>query len=476
MEVDLSTLEPHLNGPFSPDAVTPLSKMAEKASLQSWPDIISACLIGSCTNSSYEDLSRCADIIKQAEQASISLRTPLFVTPGSDQIYQTCRRDGILDVFERMGAKILANACGPCIGQWDRSHMDDSEKNTILSSFNRNFAGRNDGNTNTLNFLASPELVTMYAFTGQLSINPCTTALSSDGNFHNGSQVTSNDACSNKTDQLFRFTPPKGLPFSPNGVAAPVRGVIRNSHDLYKRHSIPLKISPSSERLELLSPFERWHGRNFSNLRVLIKVKGRCTTDDISAAGPWLKYKGHLSNISNNTLITAVNADTGERNCVANHLEPGAFAPVPEVARAYRDAGIGWVVIGDFNYGEGSAREHAAMQPRFLGGVAVIARSFARIHETNLKKQGMLPLTFADPGDYDKIPSNALLNIVGFEQGFLPSTLLQLVVANPVSREEIAVVPLKHTFSENQIEWFKAGSALNYVASLQHPQEDITSS
>ena len=474
IEVNLSSLEPHVNGPFSPDASTPLSLLASKSSNESWPQKLSACLIGSCTNSSYEDMTRCADVVTQATRAGLSLKVPLFVTPGSDQIYQTCRRDGVLSVFEDAGATVLANACGPCIGQWDRSGMgsagsDGQEANTIMTSFNRNFAGRNDGNTDTLNLLASPELVTMFAFAGDLRVNPCTDAIATTAG-----QQQQRDGQQRGT---FRFSPPSGRTFSPDGVAQAQRTVERYSGDSGRQ----LTVAEDSNRLQLLQPFAAWDGADLTGLRVLIKVRGKCTTDDISAAGPWLKYKGHLDNIANNTLITAINADTGERNRVRNWAAGGVTGAVPDVARAYKRAGVRWVVIGDENYGEGSAREHAAMQPRHLGGVAVIARSFARIHETNLKKQGMLPLTFADPRDYDRVPSDAVLDIVGLcgrgegeeggeggegDEGFTPSSVLSLVVRSSDGGRVEATIPLHHTFSQDQIEWFRAGSALNRVAAL----------
>ncbi|KAA0147139.1 hypothetical protein FNF31_06517 [Cafeteria roenbergensis] len=438
IEIDLDTLVPHVNGPFTPDLAHPVDQLGERAVANGWPVEVSAGLIGSCTNSSYEDLSRCADLTRQALAAGLKFKTPFMVTPGSEQVRATITRDGLAKTFSEAGATVLANACGPCIGQWNRHDKDMGEANTIVTSYNRNFAKRNDGNPATHCFVTSPEMATIFAFTGTLDFNPMTDALT----LEDGSE--------------FRFT-------APFGDQLPKAG-FDHGEDTFQAppadgSAVEVAVDPKSDRLQLLTPFSAWDGEDYKGMPVLIKAKGKCTTDHISMAGPWLKYRGHLQNISNNMLIGAINAETGETNCVQN-LDTKEWGEVPAVAAAYRDAGIGWVVIGDENYGEGSSREHAALEPRFLGGRAIIVRSFARIHETNLKKQGMLPLTFADPADYDRITGTDRVDIVGLAD-LAPGKNVTMVVT-PQEGESFEV-ELEHTFNEEQLEWFKAGSALNFM-------------
>jgi len=438
IEIDLSTLEPHLNGPFTPDAAHPLSQVAADAEKLGWPLNVSAGLIGSCTNSSYEDMDRAASITRQALDAGLKFKSPFLVTPGSEQIRATIARDGQLKTFQEAGATVLANACGPCIGQWDRSDVKKGEKNTIVTSFNRNFTGRNDGNPETHAFVASPEMATVYALAGDIRFDP-------------------------RKDTL---TDAKGQPFkfkSPYGDELPERNFDAGENTFQAPpkdgSNVQVIVDPKSDRLQLLTPFNAWDGKDYTGCKVLIKAKGKCTTDHISMAGPWLKYRGHLDNISNNMLIGAINSENGKPNSIKNQVT-GEFGGVPDVAREYKKAGIKWVVIGDENYGEGSSREHAALEPRHLGGVAIIVKSFARIHETNLKKQGMLPLTFADPADYDKISGNDSVDILGLTT-LAPGKPLTLRVkkADGSSLD----VQLNHTFNEGQIAWFKAGSALNQI-------------
>ena len=438
IEIDLDTLVPHVNGPFTPDLAHPVDQLGERAVANGWPVEVSAGLIGSCTNSSYEDLSRCADLTRQALAAGLKFKTPFMVTPGSEQVRATITRDGLAKTFSEAGATVLANACGPCIGQWNRHDKGMGEANTIVTSYNRNFAKRNDGNPATHCFVTSPEMATIFAFTGTLDFNPMTDALT----LEDGSE--------------FRFT-------APFGDQLPKAG-FDHGEDTFQAppadgSAVEVAVDPKSDRLQLLTPFSAWDGEDYKGMPVLIKAKGKCTTDHISMAGPWLKYRGHLQNISNNMLIGAINAETGETNCVQN-LDTKEWGEVPAVAAAYRDAGIGWVVIGDENYGEGSSREHAALEPRFLGGRAIIVRSFARIHETNLKKQGMLPLTFADPADYDRITGTDRVDIVGLAD-LAPGKNVTMVVT-PQEGESFEV-ELEHTFNEEQLEWFKAGSALNFM-------------
>ncbi|KAG6884662.1 hypothetical protein C0993_009186 [Termitomyces sp. T159_Od127] len=439
LEINLSELEPHINGPFTPDLATPISKFAAEVKKNGWPEELKVGLIGSCTNSSYEDMSRSASIAREAASHGLKTKSKFTITPGSEQIRATIARDGQIGVFEDVGGVILANACGPCIGQWDRQDVKKGEKNSIITSYNRNFTGRNDANPATHAYVASPDLVTAMAFAGRLTFNPLTDTLTgADG-------------------KEFKFS-------APNGAELPPRGYDPGENTFQPppadRASVQVAVDPKSDRLQVLQPFKPWDGKTPEDLPILIKVQGKCTTDHISAGGPWLKYRGHLQNISQNCLIGAINAENGEANKVKNQFT-GEWAGVPQVAAEYRDKGIKWVVIGDSNYGEGSSREHAALEPRYLGGLAIIVRSFARIHETNLKKQGMLALTFADPADYDKISPSDKVSILGLES-FAPGKNLTLrVKKTDGSTQEFA---LAHSFNEGQIEWFKAGSALNLMA------------
>jgi aconitate hydratase len=439
IEIDLSTLEPQWVGPHTPDLLRAASEMKKAVSEHDYPENIKFALIGSCTNSSYEDIGRAASIAKQALDRGLKVQTPLMVTPGSDQVFKTIERDGFMKTFEQVGATVLANACGPCIGQWKRDDIKAGEKNTIVTSYNRNFKKRNDGNAETLCFIGSPELVTAVAFSGKLSFDPLKDSLT--------------DANGNK----FMFAEPKGeeLPtkgyvFSREGFAAPPQQS--------ERAKIKVEIDSKSDRLAFLEPFPAWDGKDFEDLVVLMKAKGKCTTDHISQAGPWLKYRGHLANISNNMFIGATNAFTGEIGKGSNVLTGEKGIAYPEVAKSYKQRGQGWVAIGDENYGEGSSREHAAMSPRFLGCKAVIVRSFARIHETNLKAQGVLPLTFVDPAAYEEIREDDRLSVIGLTSLAPGSALTLKVRAADGSVREYAV---KHTMTELQIKWFKGGSALN---------------
>ncbi|EDR10198.1 aconitate hydratase 2 [Laccaria bicolor S238N-H82] len=439
VNINLSELEPHINGPFTPDLATPISKFAEVAKKNNWPEEIRVGLIGSCTNSSYEDMSRSASIVKQAAEHGIDLKSKFTITPGSEQVRATIARDGQIEAFESVGGVVLANACGPCIGQWDRKDVKMGEPNTIITSYNRNFTGRNDANPATHAFVTSPDIVTAMSFAGRLSFNPLTDSLvGSDG-------------------KPFRFSDPTGNELPPRGYDPGEETFQPPPGD---RAAVNVAVDPKSDRLQLLQPFEAWDGKTPTDLPILIKVKGKCTTDHISAGGPWLKYRGHLQNISQNCLIGAINAENNEANKVKNQIT-GEYEGVPQTAAYYRDKGIKWVVIGDSNYGEGSSREHAALEPRYLGGLAIIVCSFARIHETNLKKQGMLALTFADPADYDKIRPSDRVDILGLES-FAPGKNLTLVAKHEDgTKEEFS---LAHSFNEGQIEWFKAGSALNLMA------------
>merc|ERR1712212_139832 len=441
IEIDLSTLEPHVNGPFTPDLATPISQLGETAKAKGWPLEVKDGLIGSCTNSSYEDMSRVASLMKQALAKGMKSKGTFYITPGSEQIRATIERDGLADTMREFGGIVLANACGPCIGQWDRQNVKKGEKNTIVTSYNRNFTGRNDANPATHCFVTSPEMTVALTLAGTLDFNPLTDKLAAA----DGSE--------------FQLA-------SPYGDELPQRG-FDAGEDTYQAppadgSSVKVDVSPSSDRLQLLSPFDKWSGKDLTDMRILIKVKGKCTTDHISAAGPWLKFRGHLENISNNLLITAINAENGEMNTVKNQ-ETGAYDAVPEVAKQYREAGIKWVVVGDENYGEGSSREQAALEPRFLGGHAIITKSFARIHETNLKKQGMLPLTFADKADYDKIQPDDKISILGLE-AFAPGKPLTASVNHADGSSDTIV--LNHTFNEQQITWFHSGSALNRMKEL----------
>jgi aconitate hydratase len=442
IEINLSELEPHVNGPFTPDRGTPVSKMRAEAESNGWPTKVEWGLIGSCTNSSYEDLARAASIVQQAVEQGIEPKAEFGINPGSEQVRYTADRDGILASFEKMGTKIFTNACGPCIGQWDREGAEKQEKNTIVHSFNRNFSKRADGNPNTHAFVTSPEMVAALAISGDLGFNPITDTLTNS----KGEQVKLNAPVG---DEL----PTKGFAVEDNGYHAPAED---GSH-------VQVAVDPNSSRLQLLENFPLWDGNNIENARLLIKVKGKCTTDHISMAGPWLKYRGHLDNISNNLLIGAENAFNGKANNVKNQLT-GEYGEVPAVQRAYKAAGIPTIVIGDHNYGEGSSREHAAMEPRHLGVRAVIVKSFARIHETNLKKQGMLGLTFKVEADYDKIQENDTFNFVDLVD-FAPSKSLTLEIYHENGSKDS--IELNHTYNDQQIEWFKAGSALNLIKLAQ---------
>jgi aconitate hydratase len=441
VEINLDELEPHLNGPFTPDKAWPISKMKEAVQKEGYPDNISVALIGSCTNSSYEDIDRSASIAKQALAKGLKAKSQFTITPGSEQVRATIERDGQLKVLTDIGGLILANACGPCIGMWKRMDIKTGERNTIVTSFNRNFAKRNDGNPETLAFVASPEITTALAIAGRLSFNPMT------------------DELENEKGEKVKLDPPIGEELPPNGFDEGSSGFIPPAED---GNSIEVKVDPKSDRLQLLSPFEPWDGKDFVDLPVLLKVSGKCTTDHISMAGPWLKYRGHLDNISNNMFLGAINAFTGDAGKTKN-IFTGEYKSVPEVAREYKAKGIGWVVIGDENYGEGSSREHAAMEPRYLGGKAIIVKSFARIHETNLKKQGMLPLTFADPKDYDKIREDDKVTI--FVSQLAPEKQIKMLVKHSDGTQD--EIWLNHTMNASQIEWFKAGSALNLIAKSQ---------
>ena len=438
LELDLSTLEPHVNGPFTPDLAWPLSKFAAAVKENQWPERLEVGLIGSCTNSSYEDMTRSASIAAQAAQKNLKAKAEFTITPGSEQVRYTAERDGILSTFEEIGGVVLANACGPCIGQWAR-HMDDpSRKNSIITSFNRNFAKRNDGNASTHAFVASPEIVTAFAIAGDLTFNPMT------------------DTLLNEAGEAVMLDEPQGIELPAQGFAVEDAGYQAPAED---GSSVQVIVSPTSDRLQLLDPFKEWEGTDLTGLKLLIKAKGKCTTDHISMAGPWLKYRGHLDNISNNLLIGAVNYYNEKTNTVKNQLT-GEYGEVPATQRAYKAAGIGSIVVGDENYGEGSSREHAAMEPRFLGVRAILVKSFARIHETNLKKQGMLALTFANPADYDKIQENDTIDIVGLTS-FAPGKPLGIVLHHTDGSSDQFEV--NHTYNEQQIEWFKAGSALNII-------------
>ncbi|KAF7912464.1 uncharacterized protein EAF01_001485 [Botrytis porri] len=440
IEINLSELEPHINGPFTPDLATPISKFSEAVKANNWPEELKVGLIGSCTNSSYEDMSRAASIAEDAMAHGVKAKALFTVTPGSEQIRATIERDGQLKTFEDFGGMVLANACGPCIGQWDRRDVKRGVANSIISSYNRNFTGRNDANPATHSFVASPDLVVAMTIAGSLHFNPLT------------------DTLKGKDGKEFMLSPPTG-----DGL--PSRGY-DPGQDTYQappaeRASVNVAVSPTSDRLQLLEPFNAWDGKDALDMPILIKAKGKTTTDHISMAGPWLKYRGHLDNISNNMLIGAINSANGEANKVKN-FTTGEFDAVPATARDYKKKGIRWVVIGDWNYGEGSSREHAALEPRHLGGLAIITKSFARIHETNLKKQGMLPLTFINPDDYDKIDPYDKVDLLCTEIAVGKPMTLRV---HPKSGESFDI-KLAHTFNAPQIEWFKNGSALNTMAKM----------
>ena len=442
IEINLSELEPHLNGPFTPDRATPISQMAAEAEKNGWPTKVEVGLIGSCTNSSYEDISRAASLAEQAVTKNLKTKAKFTITPGSEQVRYTIDRDGFIDTFNKIGASVFANACGPCIGQWDRPGADKGEKNTIVHSFNRNFAKRADGNPNTYAFVGSPELVTALAIAGDLTFNPMKDTLTNE----NGEDVL--------LDSPTGFElPPKGFDVEDAGYQAPADD----------GSNIEVIVKPDSERLQLLTPFEPWDGNNLYGLRLLIKAKGKCTTDHISMAGPWLRYRGHLDNISNNMLIGAVNFFNDATDKVKNQLT-GEYDNVPKVQRDYKQKGIASIVVGDHNYGEGSSREHAAMEPRHLGVKVVLVKSFARIHETNLKKQGMLALTFANETDYDKVHENDVIDIVNLSE-FAPGKSIKISLNHEDGLKDEIIA--NHTYNKNQIDWFKAGSALNLIKHQQ---------
>lgn len=439
IEINLSELMPHLNGPFTPDLATPVGQMTQKAKDNDWPLEVEWGLIGSCTNSSYEDLSRAASIAKQAVDKGLETKAQFGINPGSEQVRFTAERDGLLKTFEDLNATIFTNACGPCIGQWARySDPKNAPKNSIVHSFNRNFAKRADGNPNTHAFVASPEMVAAIAISGRLDFNPIT------------------DTLTNKNGEQVKLDPPTGDELPSKGFDVKDNGYQEPAAD---GSGIEVVVKPGSDRLQLLDPFKPWNGDNINGAKLLIKAKGKCTTDHISMAGPWLRYRGHLDNISNNLLIGAVNAFNDKTNEVTNQLT-GSTGEVPATARAYKAAGIPSIVVGDHNYGEGSSREHAAMEPRHLGVIAVIVKSFARIHETNLKKQGMLGLTFANEADYDKIKEDDTFNFIDLAD-FAPDKQLTLEVVHQDGSKDL--IKLNHTYNAQQIEWFKAGSALNLI-------------
>ncbi len=439
IEINLSELEPHLNGPFTPDLATPISKMREEAIKNGWPLNIQVGLIGSCTNSSYEDIARSASIAKQVSDKNLKIKSQFTITPGSEVVRSTIERDGFIDTFDKIGATVFANACGPCIGMWDREGAEKEERNTIVHSFNRNFSKRADGNPNTMAFVGSPELVTALAIAGDLGFNPITDKLINEDGQEVMLEVPSGDEL-----------PTKGFYAEDPGYQAPAEDGSK----------VKIEVSETSERLQLLAPFLPWDGKNISGAKLLIKAFGKCTTDHISMAGPWLRFRGHLDAISNNMLIGAINAFNQKANSVKNQLT-GSYDAVPAVARAYKAANVPSVVVGDHNYGEGSSREHAAMEPRFLGVKAVLVKSFARIHETNLKKQGMLGLTFANEADYDKIQENDTINFVDLVD-FAPGKPLTLEFVHEDGSKDIILA--NHTYNEGQIGWFIAGSALNLIA------------
>ncbi|KAK9888244.1 hypothetical protein WA026_000509 [Henosepilachna vigintioctopunctata] len=441
IEINLDTLEPHVNGPFTPDLASPISKLGENAKKNGWPMDIRNGLIGSCTNSSYEDMGRCASIVKEAMKNGIKSKIPFYVTPGSEQIRATIERDGIAQTLREFGGTVLANACGPCIGQWDRKDVKKGEKNTIVTSYNRNFTGRNDANPATHCFVTSPEMVTALSIAGRLDFNPLS------------------DELKGKDGKSFKLS-------SPYGDELPNKG-FDPGQDTYEAPqadgtSVKVNVDSKSQRLQLLEPFDKWDGKDLHDMVVLIKVKGKCTTDHISAAGPWLKYRGHLDNISNNMFIGATNSENGEMNKIKNQVT-GEWGGVPDVARQYKAKGIKWVAVGDENYGEGSSREHAALEPRHLGGRAIITKSFARIHETNLKKQGLLPLTFVNPSDYDKIQPSDKISLKGLAN-LTPGKTVDCEIKHKDGSVEN--IKLNHSLNELQIGWFKAGSALNRMKEI----------
>jgi len=442
IEINLSELALHINGPFTPDLCTPVSKMRVVAPEKGWPLEVSSCLIGSCTNSSFEDMAKCAHLAKQALDAGLKFKVPFYVTPGSRAVQLNIEKEGFVEIFEKAGAIVLAKACGPCIGQWKRK-IEPGTRNTIVTSYNRNFAKRNDGNQETHAFVTSPEMTTMYAFSGELGFDP------------------EKDSIALPDGKSFKFAQPAGCPAMPLSGWDIDESIFQPPVE--DGSKVDVSVDPKSTRLQLLEPFNKWDGKDYTDCPVLIKAQGKCTTDHISMAGPWLKFRGHLTNISDNCLIGAVNSETGATNAVTSQLS-GKVGKVPDVGREYRDAGVKWVVVGDQNYGEGSSREHAALEPRHLGGVAVLVRSFARIHETNLKKQGMLPLTFANAADYDKITGNDKLSILGLAA--LAEGVPVDIRVKPGNGDAEFNIKANQTFNPEQIEWFRHGSALNLMKSL----------
>jgi aconitate hydratase len=438
IEIDLDLLEPHINGPFTPDLAWPLSTFAEAVRSHGWPPKLEVGLIGSCTNSSYQDISRSASVAAQAATKKLKAQSEFTITPGSEMVRYTVERDGLLEPFHAIGGVVLANACGPCIGQWARHTEDPNRPNSILTSFNRNFAKRNDGNPNTHAFVASPEIVTALAIAGDLTFNPLT------------------DTLTNTEGEEVRLEEPMGLDFPPRGFQVGDAGYQAPAPD---GSSVQVRVDQVSQRLQLLEPFPAWEGTDLLDMPLLLKAKGKCTTDHISMAGPWLKFRGHLDNISNNMLIGAVNAFNDQTNSVRNHLT-GSYGPVPEVQRAYKAAGLGSVVVGDENYGEGSSREHAAMEPRHLGVRVILVRSFARIHETNLKKQGMLALTFANKADYELVQEGDRLDLLGLT-AMAPGQPLTLRLRHEDGT--VHEISLNHSYNQTQISWFRAGGALNII-------------
>jgi aconitate hydratase len=438
IEINLSELEPHVNGPFTPDLAWPISKFADAVKTNNWPKTLEVALIGSCTNSSYEDISRSASLARQAVDKKLKTRAEFTITPGSEQVRYTIEKDGFLKTFDQIGGVVLANACGPCIGQWARHIDDPNRKNSIITSFNRNFAKRNDGLASTHAFVASPEIVTAFALAGDLTFNPLV------------------DSLVNEKGEKVKLAEPQGIELPPHGFSVDDPGYQAPAKDGSK---VQVVVKPDSQRLQLLEAFKPWEGIDLSGLRLLIKAKGKCTTDHISMAGPWLKFRGHLDNISNNMLIGAINYFNEKTDLVKNQLT-GEYGPVPATARAYKAAGIGSIVVGDENYGEGSSREHAAMEPRHLGVRAILVRSFARIHETNLKKQGMLALTFANKEDYDKVQEDDHIDILGLIS-FTPGKALTVVLRHKDGTED--KISVNHTYNAQQIEWFRAGGALNVI-------------
>ena len=440
IEINLDELQPHLNGPFTPDKAWPVSSMKEAVKAEGFPDNISVALIGSCTNSSYEDIDRAANIAKQALSKGLKAKSQFTITPGSEQVRATIERDGQLKILTDFGGVVLANACGPCIGMWKRVDNPDGGRNTIVTSFNRNFAKRNDGNPNTLAFVASPEITTALAISGSLSFDPAS------------------DELENEAGEKVKLDKPYGIELPENGFEKDEEGYLAPPED---GSSVEVIVSPDSNRLELLEKFAPWDGKDFTDMPLLLKAKGKCTTDHISMAGPWLRFRGHLDNLSDNMFLGAINYFNDKAGDVKNQLA-GEYQQPHQVARDYKANGIGWVVVGDENYGEGSSREHAAMEPRFLGAKAIIVKSFARIHETNLKKQGLLPLTFADPNDYEKIQEDDRISLVKLNE-LSPGKQVKAILKHSDNTSE--EIYLNHTMNENQINWFKAGSALNLIAS-----------